>query len=41
LDALFYDIIAARLHIFHIPLVLLGRIRDHRILRSGSASACR
>jgi len=25
---------------FHTPLVFLGRIQDHRILRFGSASPC-
>jgi len=30
---------SAKLHIFHTALVFLSRIRDHRMLRSGVASA--
>ena len=38
------EIIAAEMQnstLFHTLLVFLGRIRDHRMPRSGSASACR
>jgi len=31
----------AKLHVFHTPLAFLDRIRDHRILRNASVSACR